>query len=204
MWMRGAGMGAAALALFAMVDFARAEPAVPAQPGMTSTTTTTRRTTTTTTQPAPPPPAEPPRPAVDPGAIAALNRMSAFLQSQSRMTVVAELSTDDVTPSGQKIKYAGTAQLEIQRPDRLRANVATDRKSEQLFYDGQEFTAFRPGLGYYASFKAPPTLHQAVDMAEQSYGIDVPLADLVLWGSGGARAGEIRSASYVGASTVKG
>jgi len=203
MWMRRAGMCATALALFTIPGVARAEPEVPMQPGSMSTTTTTRQTTTTT-QPAPPPPAPPPRPAVDPAAVAALNRMSAFLQSQSRMTVFAETATDDVTPSGQKIKYAGTVQLEVKRPDRLRANVVGDRKNEQLFYDGQTFTAFQPGLGYYASFAAPPTLHQAVDMAERSYGIDVPLADLLLWGTVGARAGELRSATYVGASTVKG
>jgi hypothetical protein len=191
-------MGAAALALLAMPGFARAQQPAPAQPGMSSSTTT--RKTTVTTQPAAPAP----RPAVDPAAIAALNRMGSFLRAQNSMAIYAELSTDEVTPAGQKIKHEGTAQLEVRRPDRLRANILTDRKNEQLYYDGQNFTIFQPALGYYASFKAPPTLHDLVQVAEERYGIDMPLADLFRWGTAETRVGELKSASYVGVSTVKG
>jgi hypothetical protein len=202
-------MGAAALALLAIPGLGRAEP----QPG-TTTTTTTHRTTTTTTpaQPATPPQESPSataarvgaKPAVDPDAIAALNRMGAFLRSQSSMKINAEMSTDDVLDSGQKVQVASTVELDVRRPDRLRANIITDQKNEQLFYDGKSFTIYQPMLGYYAQFKAPATVNELVDMAEQRYGVDMPLADLFHWGSGESRAGEIRSATRVGVSTVKG
>jgi hypothetical protein len=191
------GMGAAALALWAIPGVVVAQ---------TTTTTTTKRTTTTTQSPQPAPAAAPPapKPAVDPDAIAALNRMGAFLRAQTSMRITAEMSTDDVLDSGQKVQYAGTAELDVQRPDRLRANIVTDQKNEQLFYDGKIFTIFQPALGYYGQFNAPPTLKDLVDVAEQRYGIDMPLADLFRWGSAESRTGEIRSATKVGVSTVKG
>jgi hypothetical protein len=63
---------------------------------------------------------------------------------------------------------------------------------------------FQPGLGYYASFAAPPTLAELVDVAEKRYGLDLPLADLFYWGTEKNRVSDITSAVKVGPSSVKG
>src|SRR3954452_3582930 len=143
-------------------------------------------------------------PAVDPQAIAALEAMGSFLRGQTAMAVIAETTTDDVLPSGQKVQYAGRADLRVRRPDRFRADVNSDRKNEQLYYDGKTFTIFQPVLHYYASFDAPPTLAELADVAERRYGLDLPLADLFYWGTERSRVGEIKGAVKVGQSTVKG
>src|SRR3954470_18912254 len=78
-------------------------------------------------------------PAVDPQAIAALEAMGAFLRAQTAMGVTGDLTTDDLLPSGQKVQYSGHAELRVRRPDRLRADVISDRKNEQLYYDGKTF-----------------------------------------------------------------
>jgi hypothetical protein len=145
-----------------------------------------------------------PAPAIDPQALAALDRMGAFLRAQSAMAIGAEMTTDDVLPSGQKVQTNGVATLKISRPDRLRAEVLTDRKSEQLIYDGKTFTIYQPALRYYASFDAPPTLAQLVDVAEQRYGIDLPLADLFYWGSDRSSGPDIKGAVKLETSMVKG
>src|SRR5581483_9614028 len=93
------------------------------------------------------------RPLVDPQAIAALDRMGAFLRAQNSMKVTAEMTTDEVLDNGQKVQRQGVATLEVSRPDRLRADVVSDRRNEQLFYDGKTFTIYQPALGYYGSFK---------------------------------------------------
>jgi len=141
---------------------------------------------------------------VDPKAVAALERMSAFLRSQRAMTVTAETTTDEVLDNGQKVQTSGTATLKLSRPDRLRADVVSDRRNEQIFYDGKTFTLYQPGLGYYGSFNAPPTLGQLVDEAEQRYGIDMPLADLFVWGTAQSPAANLKGAISLGPSVVKG
>jgi hypothetical protein len=147
--------------------------------------------------------ADAPQGAVDPGAIAALRRMGAFLRAQQTMWVQGDVTTDGFLPSGQKVQYAGTVDLKAQRPNRLRVELASDRETKQLFYDGTTFTVFQPTVGYYASFAAPPTLAGLVDVLEQRYGVDLPLADLFRLGTDEAQLAAIQRATMVGWSTVK-
>jgi hypothetical protein len=144
------------------------------------------------------------QPAIDPAAVAALGRMSAFLRAQQDFEVQSEMTTDDVLGSGQKVEYGGTVILKVKRPNRLRVDLASDRKNERLFYDGRTFTVFQPTVGYYASFAAPSTLRELVDVLEQRYGVDLPLADLFRVGTDDAQLATIRGATIVGRSIVKG
>jgi len=141
---------------------------------------------------------------IDPGALTAVQQMGAFLRSLQSMEVEAEVTTDDVLPTGQKVQYSATVNLKAQRPDRLRVEIAGDRRSAWLFYDGTTFTSYDPKLGYYASFTAPPTIAALVDVLEHRYGVDLPLADLFRLGTDRAQLAAIRSAKIVGPSTVKG
>jgi hypothetical protein len=142
--------------------------------------------------------------AIDPQAIAALNKMSAFLRAQREFAVGAETSTDDILPNGQKVKVEAMAELKVRRPDRMRADVSSDRRQQQLFYDGNTFTIYDLRTGYFAGFQAPPTLTGLVEVAEKRYGIDFPLADLFFWGSEKSDAADIKAAATLGRSAVKG
>jgi hypothetical protein len=140
----------------------------------------------------------------DPRAIAALESMGAFLRSLTTMRILGETITDDVLGDNQKVQYSGMVELTARRPDRMRANVISDRKNEQIFYDGKQFTVYQPSLGYYASFAAPPTLAGLIDIAEKRYGLDLPLVDLFAWGTERSRPADILTATHVGTSTIKG
>jgi hypothetical protein len=144
------------------------------------------------------------KPAVDPEAMAALERMGAYLRALQQMHVTSEMTTDEVLPSGQKIQHTGVADLKVRRPDRLVANIQSDRKTEQIIYDGKTLTIFQPKLGYYARTPAPPRVLEMVDMAEERYGFDFPLADLFTWGTSRSRASDILSATNVGVAEIKG
>jgi hypothetical protein len=145
-----------------------------------------------------------PPPAVDPAAVAALDRMSTFLRGLRDFAIVAESSTDEVLDSGQKIKRNGVTQLKVRRPNGLRAEVRMDDDTEHYYYDGKTFTIFGPSTGYYASFAAPPTLGQLADLAERRYGVDLPLADLFAWGTDKNPASGLKGATSLGPSMVRG
>jgi hypothetical protein len=108
-----------------------------------------------------------------------------------------------VLPSGQKVQVNGTVDLKARRPNRLHVELVSDRKNEQLYYDGVTFTVYQPTAGYYASFAAPPTLHELVDVLEKRYGIDLPLADLFRLGTDEAQIAAIIGARKIGFSMVK-
>ena len=141
---------------------------------------------------------------VDAKAIAALSRMGAFLRSQPTMAIKAEVQTDDVLDSGQKVRRGGVAELKVRRPDRMRIDFNGDLRQQQHFYDGKTFTLYDQRTGYYAAFRAPGTLAELVEVAEHQYGIDLPLVDLFRWGSDKDTAAMIQSATSLGPSAVRG
>jgi hypothetical protein len=148
--------------------------------------------------------AAPPEQTRDPAALAALSAMGAYLRSITTMRIIGEVTTDDVIGDNQKVQLTSTVELMARRPDRLRANASGDRENQQMYFDGKQFTLYQPSLQYYASFQAPPTLAGLVDVAEQRYGVDLPLADLFAWGTDRSRPQDIITATRVGTSTIKG
>jgi hypothetical protein len=145
-----------------------------------------------------------PTPTIDQEAVAALNRMGAFLRQQRTLLIKAETTTDEVLASGQKIQLGETIDLRVRRPNRLRADVESDRKSRRFFYDGKTFTLFGPRAGYYATVAAPPTINEFLEMAAQRHGLEFPLVDLFYWGTPKSDLSEIRAASSLGRSSVAG
>jgi hypothetical protein len=148
--------------------------------------------------------AEPPKEARDPRALAALQAMGTYLRGQNSAKVTGDVTIDDVIGENQKVQYGGTIDLIVRRPDRMQANVNTDRRNEQIYYDGKQFTVYLPTLAYYATFAAPPTLAGLIDVAEKRYGLDLPLVDLFAWGTERSRPQDILTATRVGTSAVKG
>jgi hypothetical protein len=143
-------------------------------------------------------------PKVDPAAVTALHRMGAYLRAQPIFVVTADMSTDELRPGGQKVKIQSAAMLEVRRPDRLRADVSSDRSKEQFFYDGKTFTVHDQKTNYYASFAAPPTVADVVEVAERRYGIELPLADLFAWGADETNDRALKAATVLGPSAVRG
>ena len=146
----------------------------------------------------------PGKPAVDPDAIAVLHKMGEFLRNQQHFSVQARMTTDDVLPSGQKVQYGGTVDLKVRRPDRMRMDIAGDRRNEQIFYDGNTFTIFSPRTGFYAAFDGPKTLDRLKDVHEKKYPVDLPLADLFYWGMQNDATASITRATRIGAANVDG
>jgi hypothetical protein len=143
-------------------------------------------------------------PAVDPAALDALDRMGAYLRTITTFEVRSKTTLDDVLDSGQKLQFDGTAHLRVRRPDRLWAEVASDRKVREFFYDGKTFTIYGPRNHLYATVPAPATLHEVVTKVEERYGLVLPLADLFRWGTDPLQRDAIREAIYVGPARVGG
>ena len=144
------------------------------------------------------------KPAIDPDAISALQKMGDFLRNQQSFSVQARMTTDDQLASGQKVQFGGSVDLKIRRPDRMRVDITGDRRNERLYYDGKTFTVFGPNTGYYATFAAPGTLAELKDVLEKQYAIDLPLADLFYWGTERDGRAAIQAATRVGTANVDG
>lgn len=143
-------------------------------------------------------------PAVDPKAVDALRKMGTYLRSLQRFGVNADGVRDEVSATGQKIQLGGTISYLVRTPNGLRAEIRTDRKQRQIFYDGKTLTVFAPRMKHYASTAAPPTIRAMLDQAHNKLGIEFPLADLFTWGTDRDGVKDLTAARYVGPAYING
>jgi hypothetical protein len=118
-------------------------------------------------------------PAIDPKADTILKQMSGFMDSLDQFSFHAEITTDQLWTSGQKLQFSKSVDLFLKRPNRLRANARGDIADREFYYDGKTITLFGKDVNYYASLKAPPHIEGALDHAIETFDLEVPLADLV-------------------------
>lgn len=142
---------------------------------------------------------------VEPEALQALQRMSAYLGTIGKFEIKAETTLDQVYRNGQKLQFGGTIEYKVARPDRFMVSVATDRKARKFYYDGKSLTMYGPVAGLYATIDAPPTIRELMDILYTDYDIDLPLMDLFRWSDpNNGRAERLDSGILVGYAKING
>jgi len=136
--------------------------------------------------------------AVDPASIQALKDMGAHLQSLKRFRVSTELTGERVLADGQKLQHTATADMDVERPNKMRALMHSARSERQLFYDGKTVTLYTPAQKYYSTVEFSGTLGELIGRLKERYGVEVPLSDLFLWGTPAAPLEKIQSAMNAG------
>jgi hypothetical protein len=139
----------------------------------------------------------------DPEAIKALERMGDYLRTLKAFQVRSETNRDEVLDDGQNVEFDGVADMIVQRPNRLRADVTSDKQQRLYFYNGSTLSIWARRVNYYATVPAPPTIRELVDTLSDKYDIELPLADLFYWSDRASTSG-ITTATNLGASQIGG
>ncbi len=142
-------------------------------------------------------------PDIEPEAVTALNKMGTYLRTLTAFQVKADITRDEVTNDGQLVQFSHSTDLLAKRPNKLRAQMTSDRTDRVFLYDGAHFTIFAPRMNFYATVPAPGTIGALADSLDSKYDIELPLVDLFQWGTD-AGASALKSATDVGASDVNG
>jgi hypothetical protein len=136
--------------------------------------------------------------AIDPASIQALKDMGAFLQTLKRFQVSTELTGERVLADGQKLQHTATADMDVERPNKVRALMRSARSERELVYDGKTVTLYTPAQKYYSTVEYTDTIGNLIDRLQERYGVELPLSDLFLWGTPLAPLDKIESAMNAG------
>ncbi|MDR5785215.1 DUF2092 domain-containing protein [Caballeronia sp. LP003] len=136
--------------------------------------------------------------AVDPAAVQALTTMGSYLQSMKRFSVSTELTGERVLQDGQKLQHTATAHLDVDRPQAIRAVMQSARTKRELFYNGETVSLYFPAQNYYSTVPFAGDLASLVEQLRIRFGIEIPLADLFIWGTPNAPTEQFQSAMYAG------
>ena len=136
--------------------------------------------------------------AVDAASIQALRDMGAFLQTLKRFHVSTEATGERVLADGQKLQHVATAELDVDRPNKLRAVIRNAASRREIIYDGKTIAFYTPAQKYYSTVEFSEPIGALIDRLEQRYGVQLPLQDLFLFGTPMAQLDKIESAMNAG------
>lgn len=141
--------------------------------------------------------------AISPAVRSALERMNKTLTSGafsfSSHTVRAYVGSN-----GELLHIEHQMKTTVQRPDRLKVDVAGDDAPSKIFYDGQNLVVYRVAQKQYSSIPAPASIDAMIPVAESRLKIDFPLADLLTGDPERSLLSGVTSGGQVGTATIDG
>jgi hypothetical protein len=144
------------------------------------------------------------KPSLDPRADALLKKMSSFMGKQQRFSVHSEGGLEVVLDDGQKLEFPFQSDLDVQRPNKLRAERRGAKTDLMMLYDGRQIVLYGKILNMFARSLAPATLDAAIDHARDVLGLDAPGADLLYSDAYAGLTPDLVSSMYLGPEMVKG
>ncbi len=143
--------------------------------------------------------------AIDPEAVAAVEKMSAFIRSLKAYSLRADTSTDEVLLAGPKVQFLGSLEGTLQQPNRLRLTVSRDDEdTQEFFYDGSTLAVWIPDRNVWASGPAEPTIAEMMAQTRRKYDLSFPLDDLLRGATTGQLLKGVTAGVVIGDSTVGG
>ncbi len=116
---------------------------------------------------------------VDEAAAKYMRAACEYLKSRPAFSVRAESTFEEVLRGGRRVQHSRGMTVVFKRPDRLRAQVESDKGRRDFYYDGESLAITDIDAKVYGRFDAPPTVEAMLDDAMMRFGVEMPLADLV-------------------------
>jgi hypothetical protein len=143
-------------------------------------------------------------PVVGPRTDKLLRAMGEYLKTAKQFSFHAEITFDDMLPSGQKIQYSASNDIAVHRPDRVYAESQRDQGNMRFWYDGKNITLQNDGIGVYAKAPVPAVIDAAMDHLMEKYGFSPPLVDFIYQDPYNTLIENVEFGFYVGLHNVAG
>lgn len=145
-----------------------------------------------------------PRPVMQQQALDLLKRMSATLAGAKSFSYRSHSMAEEPAATGQFLTFFAHAEVAVERPNRLHANVGGDIPNFHVYYDGSKVSAFDPQKNLYAVASAPGTIDELLPFLTEKAGIQFPAADFLYSDPYAMMTKDVISAMVVGPSKVDG
>jgi hypothetical protein len=118
-------------------------------------------------------------PVVAPEADQVLKEVGAYIGTAQQFVFHADIAFDHVLPSGQKLQFAATEDVVLQRPGRVYVEWNGDLGARQFWFDGKTVTLYDPAMPFYASSAAPPEIDAMLNQLVPKLDFSPPLSDFL-------------------------
>jgi hypothetical protein len=140
---------------------------------------------------------------VSPEAQVVLDRMTAYLKGLQNFSIDSDATRDEVVSYGYKLQHNEHSTLTVQRPGKMRAEVAGDIRDRTFVYDGSKLVIYSPDDQVYTSTPATGSLKDLIGGLLDA-GVELPLIDVLYQASNGSLTEAVRGGILVGDATIDG
>lgn len=133
-----------------------------------------------------------------------LKTMADYLASQKSLSAKFDSDIDVVTPDLEKIQFASSGELKMNRPDKLRIRRTGGYADVELVYDGKLVSLYGNNAKSYVQADMVGTVDQMIDELQARSGAALPGADLLLSNSYDQLMSGVLEGKHVGQGVVDG
>jgi hypothetical protein len=108
-----------------------------------------------------------------------LKAMSDYVTSQKSLSVTFDSDIEVITPSLQKIQFTSSGQVQLSRPDKLRATRTGGYTDVEIVFDGKTLTMNNKDTKDFTQIESPGSADQVIDLLREKHGLTAPGADLL-------------------------
>lgn len=135
---------------------------------------------------------------VDPVALDIFRGAMDFLSELKQFSVKAQSTLEDLSYSGHRIDLEIAASVTVSRPDKIHIERHGLGFGQMFYYNGKTLTLFNPAEKVYATEAAPGTIEDMFHFARDTYGISVPVSDLLYSDAFTLLIQEVNYAAFIG------
>jgi hypothetical protein len=137
-------------------------------------------------------------------AVKALKAMSDYVAGQKTLSVTFDSDVEVVTSELQKIQFTSSGQIQLSRPDKLRATRTGGYTDVEVVFDGKTLTVNGKDRNIFAQIESPGSVDQLIGLLRDKYSVAAPGGDLLLSRSFDEMMADVIDAKDVGRGVIDG
>ena len=114
------------------------------------------------------------------GAEALLKAMTEYVTAQQAISFDYDVSLEVITRDDQKLTLAASGNVELARPDKVRASRSGGFADIETVFDGKTLTILGKNMNIYTQVAIPGSIDHLVDELREKYNRPLPAADLLI------------------------
>jgi hypothetical protein len=130
--------------------------------------------------------------------------MSTYLGGLPAFSANADVDSEVIDLSGQKLQFSSAVAIAAERPGRLYASRQGAVADMEIIFNGKTLTLFGKGLNIYTQIENPGTIDDAINALRDEIGLDAPGADLLYADPYTSLSSGVVSSTYLGTDFVNG
>ena len=133
-----------------------------------------------------------------------LKGMADYISGQKTLAVTYDSDIEVITSKLQKIQFTSSGQVQLSRPDKLRATRTGGYRDVEIVFDGKTLTVNNKDGKDYAQIEAAGTAEELVDVLREKHGVVAPGADLLLSNVFNVMMTDVVEAAVIGKGVIDG